>query len=147
MRRRNTPHRRPQGVPLRMAFAHRVDPESFAPPQPKNMAGVVPVRRAKTSARGYGARHQALRQQWARVVAEGAASCARCGGWIVPGSRWHLDHADGDRGQYIGVSHARCNTVAANIRRGRARHRRSPGGAAPSQTIPARVLVEPARDW
>jgi hypothetical protein len=73
-----------------------------------------------TTRRGYGTAHQRERKRWAQIVSEGGAACARCGGPIMPGSRWHLDHADGDRGRYIGVSHAYCNTTAPNRRRRRA---------------------------
>ena len=42
----------------------------------------------------------------------GSATCVRCGFQILPGTRWHLDHAD-DKIHYLGPSHARCNLKAA----------------------------------
>lgn len=88
------------------------------------------MRRAKTSERGYGSAHQRERKRWAQAVEMGGVCCSRCGRPIEPATRWHLDHSD-DRGGYRGPSHAYCNTVAANRRRGRT----------------ARVIVAPARDW
>jgi len=69
-----------------------------------------------TTARGYGAAHQALRKRWARVVERGEAFCARCGGWIHPGSAWDLGHDDFDRSRYTGPEHARCNRATAGRR-------------------------------
>ena len=63
-----------------------------------------------TVARGYGYQHRKLRRQWAHVVETGQAYCTRCGGWIVPGTPWHLDHDD-MRQAYLGVAHAKCNLV------------------------------------
>lgn len=40
--------------------------------------------KAKTHARGYGSKHQQLRQSFARQVAAGLATCARCGRPIDP---------------------------------------------------------------
>lgn len=42
---------------------------------------------------------------------------------IVPGQKWHLDHADLDRSVYLGPAHQWCNVAAAN--RGRVRRRGS----------------------
>ena len=39
---------------------------------------------AKTVARGYGARHKALRKRWAAEVARGEVCCARCGRLHLP---------------------------------------------------------------
>lgn len=89
-----------------------------------------------TKRSGYGGVHQALRKRWAAVVERGEASCARCGRWIAPGSRWHLDHTD-DRTAYLGPSHAYCNTTAPNRRRAR-------------RSDPEPMLDEPtpaARQW
>lgn len=72
-----------------------------------------------TSARGYGARHQELRRQWARVVASGTVRCARGAGCkraiagvpglIKPGEPWDLGHDDHDRSVYTGPEHRACN--------------------------------------
>lgn len=74
-----------------------------------------------TRARGYGARHQQLRRSWARRVVAGGVDCARCGGPIVEGMEWHLDHTP-DRTGYLGPSHADCN-----LRNGRAQTERRNG--------------------
>jgi hypothetical protein len=65
----------------------------------------------KTTARGYGARHQSLRAQWKRIVEAGGATCARCGRPITPGEPWDLGHkVDGDKtAGYHGPEHRRCN--------------------------------------
>ena len=62
--------------------------------------------------RGYGAEHAKLRREWKVKVDRGEVSCARCGEWIAPTSKWHLDHND-DRTGYLGPSHVRCNLSAA----------------------------------
>jgi hypothetical protein len=72
----------------------------------------------RTTAGGWGAQHQRLRRQWARLVATGTVACARCGDLIAPSARWHLDHAD-DRNSYLGPSHAKCNVQAAGWKTGR----------------------------
>jgi hypothetical protein len=72
--------------------------------------------KASTVDRGYGGEHRKLRRRWAVKVAAGNVMCARCGGWIAPGSRWCLDHSD-NRDGYIGPSHERCN-IAAGARKG-----------------------------
>lgn len=83
-------------------------------------------RRGGTAARGYGTKHQQERQAWKAKVAGGEVHCARCGGLIDPGSDWHLDHNDKDRGRYNGPAHAACNVIAANKRRAhRTQDRRS----------------------
>jgi hypothetical protein len=69
------------------------------------------LRRGKTSARGYGFRHQRLRARWAPKVAGGKVNCARCGERISPLEVWHLDHTD-DRTGYLGPSHEACNVGA-----------------------------------
>lgn len=83
---------------------------------------------AKTTAqRGYGQRHRKLREMWVPRVAAGKVSCVRCGRLIVPGERWDLGHMDGDRSQYAGPEHARCNraagAVSGNYQRRRRRER------------------------
>lgn len=69
--------------------------------------------------------HFRLRRKLAPVVAMGAATCARCGGAILPTDEWDLDHTD-DRSGYLGPSHASCN-------RGK-----RPAGQRPART---------SRDW
>ena len=75
-----------------------------------------------TVARGYGAAHRQERARWAPIVAAGGAVCARCGGLILPGSRWDLDHTP-DRTGYNGPAHRYCNR-AAGARTGNANRRR-----------------------
>ena len=66
----------------------------------------------QTTKRGYGAKHQRLRADWKKKVDRGGVGCARCGKAIIPGTPWHLDHAD-DRSGYLGPSHRKCNIRAA----------------------------------
>lgn len=68
---------------------------------------------AKTVARGYGARHKALRKCWAAQVARGGVCCARCGGVIFPDEPWDLGHDDHDRTRYTGPEHRACNRATA----------------------------------
>ena len=67
--------------------------------------------RAKTSLRGYGARHQWIRRALEPLVRAGLATCARCQRRILPGEPWDLDHDDDDplQRRYLGPSHRRCN--------------------------------------
>jgi hypothetical protein len=64
---------------------------------------------AKTTQRGYGARHKKLREQSARTVQAGNATCWRCGQPITPTEPWDLGHDDYDRTQYRGPEHRACN--------------------------------------
>jgi len=71
-----------------------------------------------TTERGYGAAHQKLRAEQAKLLAhQGWLPCARCPRPILPGQQWHLDHTD-DRTSYLGPSHRRCNELAAARRGG-----------------------------
>lgn len=79
----------------------------------------------RTAARGYGVTHKRLRAKWARLVEAGDAWCARCGGWIAPGSLWDLGHDDHDRGLYNGPEHRRCNRAAGARKLNAMRRRRS----------------------
>lgn len=73
--------------------------------------------RGTTRQRGYGAEHRALRRALAPIVAQGLATCWRCGLPIAPSDAWHLGHAE-DRAITMGAEHASCNLSAA----GRASH-------------------------
>jgi len=83
--------------------------EPIAPPPKMKTAG--------TAARGYGSRHQKLRDQWAPKVAAGVVNCARCGEPIPPDAKWDLGHVDGDRTRYQGPEHRRCNRATAGRRK------------------------------
>lgn len=75
-------------------------------------AMTAPRRKANTTgARGYGWRHQQLREHWAPKVRAGLVDCARCARPILPGSAWDLGHTD-DRTAYRGPEHAHCNRSA-----------------------------------
>lgn len=79
------------------------------------------AKRAKTTARGYGRRHRALREQAAKLVASGRAVCWRCGKPILPWMNWDLGHDDYDRNIYRGPEHAYCNRSSAARRGNRMR--------------------------
>ena len=70
-----------------------------------------------TVQQGYGQAHKAERARIAALVNAGLARCARCGHWIHPRSSWDLDHVDGSRNTYIGVSHAKCNRTEPHRKR------------------------------
>ena len=73
---------------------------------------------ADSTERGYGPAHRKLRRQWAPKVEAGMTSCSLCGGWIEPGTPWHLDHEPGTLDQYRGPAHASCNTSDGGKRGG-----------------------------
>ena len=71
----------------------------------------------RSTAEGYGWRHQQRRAVVARQVAAGGVCCARCGEPIEPGTPWDLGHVDGDRTRYQGAEHRACNRSTAGRRR------------------------------
>jgi hypothetical protein len=74
--------------------------------------------RGTTTARGYGAEHQAERAEWQALIDAGEpVDCVRCGGRIKPGEAWDLGHDDEDRTIRRGPEHARqCNRAAGGRR-------------------------------
>jgi hypothetical protein len=90
--------------------------------------------KGRTTQRGYGWQHQQERARVKRLVAAGKAFCARCGGWIEPGTPFDLDHSL-DRASYLGPSHVSCNrSEPSKRRRGK-------------QTATAIPRVEPRVRW
>jgi hypothetical protein len=75
------------------------------------------ARPGSTTARGYGAEHQALRKQLAPDVAAGKTTCWRCRLPILPGQPWDLGHDDVDRSLYRGPEH-RGHNRSAGARKG-----------------------------
>jgi hypothetical protein len=79
-----------------------------------------------TSRRGYGTRHQAERKKWIPIVNAGNAVCTLCGGRIVSGTPFDLDHSDAPR-----LSRGRAmpqddlDRLVSQARRMRALHRRT----------------------
>ena len=72
--------------------------------------------RGSRQARGYDASHDALRAQWAPLVATGNVKCWRCKEYLDPAKPWHLGHDDHDRSRHRGPECVACNT-ATNGRR------------------------------
>ena len=71
-------------------------------------------KRGTRQQRGYDARHDKLRAQWAPRVATGTVRCWRCGELITATEPWDLGHDDHDRTKYNGPEHANgCNRRAA----------------------------------
>jgi hypothetical protein len=67
----------------------------------------------KTAARGYGGKHQQLREHWAPKVKAGlvdchAVVCIEQSRRIAPGSEWDLGHTP-DRTRWTGPEHSTCN--------------------------------------
>ena len=65
--------------------------------------------RGKTTERGYGGHHQALRKTIDLQVKAGEAVCWRCLKAIHPAEQWDLGHDDHDRTKYMGPEHLYCN--------------------------------------
>ena len=90
-----------------------------------------------TVARGYGHQHRLARAAAKKTVDAGLAACSRCGGMIVPGTPWDLDHTP-DRLGWLGPAHRYCNRAAgARVGNARRRGRRRPrvfGAVAASRT-------------
>lgn len=78
-------------------------------------------RLASTTARGYGAAHQAERKRWAKVIETYGHRCWRCHRMIVAGMAWDLGHDDNDRSRYQGPEHRHCNRSAGGRKGNRAR--------------------------
>lgn len=71
------------------------------------------TRRGTSTQRGYNARHQALRTQWAaRIQAGEHPACSRCGKPIEPFEPFDLDHDDTNRDRWLGPAHQHCNRSA-----------------------------------
>lgn len=73
----------------------------------------------RTSARGYGHRHQQLRDSLKPAVEAGQMNCARCQQRIAPGEPWDLGHDDLDRTRYTGPEHRACNRATNKLRTSR----------------------------
>jgi hypothetical protein len=93
------------------SFLQRTGQHRFCTPVCRERARAL-VRVAGSPAR-YGHKHKKLRQAVAVQVAAGGVGCARCGGLIIRGDAWDLDHKDGGEG-YLGPSHASCNRATAS---------------------------------
>lgn len=92
---------------------------SYCPEHERAYQKRMASRRGKTSARGYGAKHQRLRVEWASKVATGTVQCWRCGELIHTHEPWDLGHDDEDRSITHGPEHAnRCNRAAAGRKAG-----------------------------
>ena len=76
-------------------------------------------RPGSTTARGYGAQHQALRKQLlAELRANPGQPCWRCGQPMYPDQALDLGHDDHDRTQYRGLEHRGPCNRAAGARKG-----------------------------
>jgi hypothetical protein len=76
--------------------------------------------KAKTTARGYGAKHQQLRDEWTPKVDAGlvdchADTCIEPARHIAPGTEWDLGHTP-DRTRWTGPEHRRCNRAEGGRR-------------------------------
>jgi hypothetical protein len=76
--------------------------------------------KATTTERGYGSKHQQLRDQWTPKVTAGlvnchAVVCVESSRHIRPGSDWDLGHTP-DRTRWTGPEHQRCNRTEGGRR-------------------------------
>jgi len=76
--------------------------------------------RAKTTARGYGSKHQQLRVKLLPTAY--GKPCPRCGRLMLPGQALDLDHTD-SRSGYLGFSHSSCNRRAGQRKGARLRRK------------------------
>lgn len=87
--------------------------------------------RRTTTQRGYGAAHQAKREEWRPYVEAGevdchAVVCFKPSRWIQPGTPWDLGHT-ADRTEWTGPEHRYCNRKEPQLRpRSTARAQRAP---------------------
>lgn len=87
-------------------------------------------RSGSTTARGYGAKHQAERERHRPAVEAGQAECAELAclattRWIAPGTPWDLAH-DRANGGYLGPAHRKCNRAEGARYRNRGGRRNAP---------------------
>ena len=79
----------------------------------------------RTTALGYGHKHQQERKRLAPLVARGGFVCTRyghpqfpdCPGPIEPWDEWELGHDDNDKRIYTGPEHKACNRRAGGLKR------------------------------
>lgn len=95
----------PNILPIRRQCSNAPDVEDGEPMARKPLA--------KTTQRGYGTRHQKLRDRVSRDVKAGRAICWRCNQPIPAQGPWDLGHDDHDRTQYRGPEHRKCNRSTA----------------------------------
>jgi hypothetical protein len=93
----------------------------------------------------YRGRHDKLRAQWKKRIAAKGATCARCGGTILPGEAFDLGHKDGGKPwEYQGVEHVSCNRRTSAHRAGK-RAASEPSGLLSGREWAS--LPERERDW
>ncbi|MGE2733834.1 hypothetical protein [Mycolicibacterium vaccae] len=91
-----------------------------------------------TSRRGYGTRHQRLREQLKPIVKSGQAICWRCEQPIGPEQPFDLGHDDDDRTIYRGPEHALKDDCAAGGNRA--------AGARKRHTVDDELVTAPPCD-
>lgn len=65
-----------------------------------------------TTEKGYGGKHQKMRERYEASVRAGGVICWRCNNPIAADGPWDLGHDDNDRTQYRGPEHVGCNRGA-----------------------------------